>query len=488
MIRLQVRYLQQHAAVLRAIALFVAVALIGIGAWWFQDRWPTELKRLVGLEVAAEAHELAVADDGHEHGHDHGGHAHDHEHAGHDHEHAGHDEANSLELSPQARKNIGLETTAIELQPFVRRVTMPAIVIGRPGRTEVEVTAPLGGRITRVYPVGGEAVEPGQLLFDLRLTHEELVNAQSNFLRTAGELEVVAREIERLQSIQASGAIAGKTLLERQYEQQKLMAVFNAQRQSLLLHGLTEEQVDGILQTRTLLRDITVVTPEHPEHSHPEFGDHPFVVRDLTVKQGQYVDAGAPLCQLADYADLYLQGRGFEQDADELLRAAQQGWEIIATREDNNSNAEVIDGLKIAYVDNDVDPDSRALYFYIPLTNAIVLENRSPEGHRFVTWRYKPGQRMQVHVPVQRWENRIVLPIEAVAQDGIEHYVFQQNGDHFDRIAVHVEYQDRFSVVIANDGSLSPGDVVAIKAAQQLQMALKNKAGGGVDPHAGHNH
>jgi cobalt-zinc-cadmium efflux system membrane fusion protein len=43
-------------------------------------------------------------------------------------------------------------------------------------------------------------------------------------------------------------------------------------------------------------------------------------------------------------------------------------------------------------------------------------------------------------------------------------------------------------VVIANDGTLFPGDRVAMSAAQQLHLALKNKAGGGIDPHAGHNH
>jgi hypothetical protein len=43
-------------------------------------------------------------------------------------------------------------------------------------------------------------------------------------------------------------------------------------------------------------------------------------------------------------------------------------------------------------------------------------------------------------------------------------------------------------VVIANDGGLFPGDRIALSAAQQLQVAIKNKAGGGIDPHAGHNH
>jgi hypothetical protein len=42
--------------------------------------------------------------------------------------------------------------------------------------------------------------------------------------------------------------------------------------------------------------------------------------------------------------------------------------------------------------------------------------------------------------------------------------------------------------VIESDGTLFPGDVVAVSGAYQMQLALKNKAGGGVDPHAGHNH
>lgn len=95
---------------------------------------------------------------------------------------------------------------------------------------------------------------------------------------------------------------------------------------------------------------------------------------------------------------------------------------------------------------------------------------------------------MQIQLPVEEWKERIVLPATAVAQDGIEAFVFRANGDHFDREAVHVEYRDPRFVVIANDGTLFPGDRVAMKAAQQLQLAIKNKSGGGIDPHAGHNH
>jgi hypothetical protein len=55
-------------------------------------------------------------------------------------------------------------------------------------------------------------------------------------------------------------------------------------------------------------------------------------------------------------------------------------------------------------------------------------------------------------------------------------------------VAVHVEHRDGDSAVIANDGAVAVGDVLAGKGAYQMHLALKNKSGGGIDPHAGHNH
>jgi hypothetical protein len=70
----------------------------------------------------------------------------------------------------------------------------------------------------------------------------------------------------------------------------------------------------------------------------------------------------------------------------------------------------------------------------------------------------------------------------------VENYVFLSKGDHFDRQPVSIVYRDPEQVVIPNDGTLPPGTRVAMSAAQQLQLALKNTTGGGVDPHAGHTH
>ncbi len=166
-----------------------------------------------------------------------------------------HEEAAAVKLSPTAQENVGLKLAKVERRAFERTITVPAMVVERPGRSAMQVAAPLTGVVTRIWPLQGETVTPGQPLFDLRLTHEEVVEAQAEFLRTAEELDVVKREIARLEEVAKGGAIAGKTLLERQYEQQKLEGVFRAQRQRLLLHGLSSTQVDEIVAKRTLLGD-----------------------------------------------------------------------------------------------------------------------------------------------------------------------------------------------------------------------------------------
>jgi biotin carboxyl carrier protein len=421
-----------------------------------------------------------------------------------------HGKADSIALSPQARKNIGLTTGAVKLRDFDRKITVPAMVVERPGATSYSVSAPMTGVVTGVHVVRGEAVLSGKLLFTMRLTHEDLVQAQTEFLRSLGQLEVENRELARLNQV-ASGAVAGRVLLEREYERDKLSALMNAQREALRLHGLTEEQVEWIVAERKLLREVQVFAPHlHDDDSvhhdaepappprevapaggaveeAPHAHEQQFVVEELVVQPGQAIESGQKLAVLADYADLLIEGRAFEQEAEELVRMAEENRRVTAVPESTRSE-KPIEGLELIHVANQVDLDSRALHFYLALPNEVVRETTREDGRRFITWKYKPGQRMQLRVPVEAWKKGIVLPIDALAEEGAASYVFVQNGDRFDRRPVHVLERDQREVLLANDGSIFPGETVALNAAHQLQMALKTQVGGAPDPHAGHSH
>lgn len=438
------------------------------------------------------------------------------ENDGHDHSGHGHDEATSLELSAQARRNIGLTPNLlreVKLQTFRRAITVPAMIVERPGRTLLQVATPMTGVITHVHAVTGESVDSGTLLFQIRLTHEDLVQAQTEFLKTIGELEVERREIARLTGPVKSGAVAPIKLIEREYARDKLESLLQAQQEALRLHGLSDRQVQQIASERRLLRELQIAVPFPDRHSDdelkltrsavqravfqeaalqsppaPEPEKAPLVISDLKVHKGQAVAAGETLCVLSDMRQLYIEGLAFEQDMGLLEHAANKGWPISAIQPTNGREPVVIENLKVAYLDNRVNAETRALRFYVGLPNSIVRTTQSEDGQRFIGWKFKPGQRMQLRVPVEEWPERIVLPVDAVAKEGAEYFVFMENGGHFDRKTVHVEYRDQFNVVVANDGSLFEGDVVAFTGAHQMQMALKNKSGGAVDPHAGHNH
>jgi len=441
-----------------------AVAVLAAGAWATSGRW---------LPSKAVTDEHA--------GHDHAADAHSQE------ADAGHTETASIKLSANGLKNIGFRPANVELASFERKITLPAMIIEQPGRNQIHVTSPLTGVVADVFIVPGEAVEPGSAMFRLRPTHEEVVTAQRDYLLTAENLVVVDREIARLQAL-GEGVIAGKRVLEQQYEKQKLEAALLAAEQALLMHGLSAEQVAEIRKTRQLLASLTIRAPKH-EHEGGHCGaDHLFHVQKIAVSPGEQVSAGQELCVLADHCELMVEGRAFEDDAGLLRKTVKDGWDVSATLLGGSGASEKIDGLKLLYLADKIDPETRAIHFYLRLPNQIVLDQKSPTGHRYLEWQYKPGQRLELSVPVERWTERIVLPVEAIVDEGAEMYVYRQNGDLFDRVPVHVEYRDRKSVVVANDGSLFPGDLVAGNGAYQIHLALKNKSGGAVDPHAGHNH
>ncbi|NLS92876.1 MAG: HlyD family efflux transporter periplasmic adaptor subunit [Planctomycetaceae bacterium] len=457
---------QRRVSIAAAAALF----LLASAAWAGRPYW---LPLLGGMRTGAN-HELPAHPEGvHSHGEEPpavGG------------------DVSELALSEQGRKNIGLTLETVALGDFERTIAIPATLVERPGQTKIVVSAPMTGIVTGIYPIRGEAVEPGDPLFDLRLTHEDLVEKQSSLLRALEELDVVKREVARLEDVTATGAVAGKRLLEQEYEQNKIEASIRAERQALLLHGLSEEQIQKIVDERQLQHNLSIAAPELDKHAATQGHEDILQVTEVAVSVGEHVQTGTRLATLTDHCELYIEGKAFEQDADALNRAAGDGAEVTAVIEGNGSGDHAIGGLQLLHVENEVERESRALKFYVLLPNTLVRNELTADGHRFIGWRYKPGQRVEVRVPVERWERRIVLPVEAVIEEGPERYVYQEVQGKFRRRAVHVEYRDQRQTVIESDGTLFPGDKVAVKGAYQIHLAVKNKAGGGPDPHAGHHH
>ena len=458
------------------VSIVVLVGVIVAAASTY-DRWLPPIR-----EYVSSFRSVADSDDDHgsDEAHDHGsGEVSDH---GSDNTHA---DDESLYLSSEARQNIGLTTAVVSKSGYTRTVGVPAIVAERPGHSQIEITAPMTGLVNKIFIQEGLSKQPDDKLFQLRLTHEDVVASQRDYLKFLQERDVIQREINRLEKI-GSDVIPERRVIEQQYLHDKVEASIKALQQSLILHGLTEDQVNTIGTSRDVLKEISILAPEFEMNSMEMDARPVFHVQEISVNRGQSVVAGQKLGTLADHSLLFVKGQAFEEDAKGLVQAmnADKKLTVVAS----GKAGQVLE-LKLLFVADHVDQESRSLDFYMLLPNKRVDQSEAHAGaSSFLSWKYRPGQRMEVQLPTdQSWQDQIVLPAEAVAMDGPNAYVFEQHGDHFDRLEVRVLYRDKNEVVIEDSGKLV-GRTLATSGAYEMHLALKNQAGGGIDPHAGHSH
>lgn len=439
------------------------------------------------------------------------------DHAGHDdhtgHAHEDHGSEDSLKLTAMQRRNIGLKTTVVQPSRFQPEVVVPAVVAERPGRSQVEIAAHAAGIVADIYPLERHIVQQGMPLIQMQLVHEDIVGLQTDFLKTLSRKDIHNRELRRLRQI-GSDIVPGKRMIDKENEIAMVESELVSIRQSMKLHGIDENKIEQIERTRKLVDEEIVEVPSWPIDPDRlregiEFPEPVIHVRAINIRRGQTVQLGQQMMTLADFSLLYLKGEAFEDDARRLVDATANGQRIsVNTGDGNNDTLQ----LTLESLADTIDPETRTLAFYLLLPNELMRDTKerasggasvdtapllpisasgggAPRaGHDFIAWKYRPGQRMEVRIPRgDAMENKIVLPSDAVVIDGPNAFVFEQNGEHFDRVEVQVLQRDNDRVVLENDGSLI-GATVAIKGAYRMHLAIRNAAGGGIDPHAGHSH
>ena len=402
-------------------------------------------------------------------------------------------EARVLKLSEQARKNLGLIAKAARPQSYWRTIQVPGAVIDRPGFSDRGVTSPAVGVVTEIHAFPGETVNPGKRLFTLRLFSEYLQNTQSELFKAVRETQLIKEQRARLEGPAKSGAIPESRLIELDNQLRRQNAAIMAYRQDLLTRGLIPSQIDAVTEGN-FVSTIEVVAPPPSRAIKQTTGvqsassqlvdnqaESPtYEVQELKVDLGQQVQAGQLLSMLSNHHSLFIEGHAFKQEAPFLAKAAQSRWPIqVEFAEDAGGHWPALDQtLEIRHLANSIDAASRTFDFFIPLTN----QSRSydKDGQTFVVWRFRPGQRVRLHVPVEELTDVFVLPSAAIVRDGPEAYIFRQNGDLFNRVPVHVLHEDRLNVVLANDGGITPGLHFAQNAAASLNRVLKSQAASGM--------
>jgi hypothetical protein len=450
------------------LALVAAIGAFTIGATWTRELW------LPWFEVISDGKDSGET-------------------------HPAHGPNERIKLSKQARENLRLVVKPIEPQTFRRAIQLPGVVVERRGKGDQSIVAPVAGVVKMVHALPGDVIHLGEALMTLRINSEPLQMSQTELFKTAQEIKITGAQKSRLETVAKTGDVAQVRLLELQYQLDRLGAARKAYRADLALKGLLPNAIDQV-ENGNFIKEIVVRVPAVAEEiksksvnpSMKATSAEPLMeVEELKVFLGEQVQAGQLLGYLSNHQNLYIEGRGFREDTPLLEKTAAKGWPLQTTIQEEKAGSwpPLEKPLTILYLANNIDPMSQTFPFYVPLPNQYREYNH--DGKKYRIWRFRPGQRVQLGVPIQDFDNVFVFPVAAIVREGAEAYVFRQNGDMFERKPVHIVFEDSANVLVANDGSILPGNYIAQNAAEALGRALKaesEKGGGGGHDHHGHSH
>jgi len=398
----------------------------------------------------------------------------------HKHEHS----TDRIELSDSAQRNLGVEAASLAPRPYWRTITIPGVVVDRPGESERNVAARVAGIVAEIHARPGENVKPGAPLFELDLVSEVLQSAQVELAKTATDLALAVSERDRIAQLVKLGTTPAADLTRQQSQVDRLTNLGKSLRRQLQLFGLTSEQV-ARAEAGDVVTRATVMVPEAPA------GDALYEMKELRVRLGEQVQGGQALATLADHRRLFVEGWAFKSESKSLAVAADKQARVeIEFTDEAPGDWEPHPPLTVHHLAGSVDPVNRTFPFYLSLDNEARAIAR--DGKTYFAWRFRPGQRVRLRVPVERLEtpgaggkdaDPFVVPAAAVVREGPEAFVFVQAGDVFLRRAVRVLHEDQREAVLANDGSITRAELIVLNRAAALNRAIKAQAAEG-----GHGH
>ena len=415
---------------------------------------------------------------------------------------------NVLQLSKEARNSIGIDVETLTRTDYAKSIRIPGQVVEIPGVTRHEVTTKTSGEIAKIHVLEGDEVKPRAALFEIELTHQEAIQYQLEMLDALAKLEVVNAEIDRLTKLldSSEGAVPKTRLLKEQYERNHLRHTVSSRRQILGLLGLDHAEIQRMIDEHrhhqqhmddtqdhvhepTLITTVRLTAPKVVTLN----GEEPaaFIMQDLPIQLGQHVDVGDLLCNLVDLRHLHIKGDAFQRDLNVVRRAKRNEWPLSAVFPQRDGRDFVRKELPINYIASKVDHESRSAKFIVKLPNPRLVQP-DPEDDKDAPRQFLPGQRVELHVPMNDFKAAIVLPTDAVARDGLENYIFQASGNQFVRRTVGVLFRDENQVVLDEKAKVYVEKSIAMSGAYQLQLSLQNRSKGPVQhSHAGgapHSH
>lgn len=203
--------------------------------------------------------------------------------------------SDTLSLSAEQWKTIGIETAGVEMRE-VPEIIQANGKLDVPPQNLVTVSAVLGGFVKETSLLQGMRVKKGQVLVTLQ--HPDYIQLQQDYLETVSLLELATQELKRQEDLAKENINAQKTLQQARAEYARMKAREDGLAGKLQMIHLTGDHVkkEGIQQTVQILSPISGF------------------VTEVMVNAGMFVAQEKPMFRIVDTEHLHAELQVFEKD------------------------------------------------------------------------------------------------------------------------------------------------------------------------------
>ena len=378
-----------------------------------------------------------VSHDEHDHeAHEHeAGHVHDHDHE-HEHtadEHTGETHAGEIAFKKAQAEAVGLQIRKVTPGAFTNVIKASGRVLAAQGEESTIVATVPGVVVFGKLPfIEGTAVRKGQPILNLASSNLSEGNVA---IRTQSAYEKAKKEYERMQSL-----IGDKIVSAKDFEQARL----NYENAKTAWEAVKGKQTsDG----------VSVVAPQNG------------YLKNLLVKEGDYVSVGQPLATVTQNNRLMLRAEVSEKYYQSLpvIRSAN----FRTPYDDQTYQLSELHGRLLSYGKSS---DTNA--FYIPVT--FEFDNKGA---------IIPGSFVEIYLLTAPMENVISVPTSALIEEqGIYSVFVKEHEEAYRKVPVTLGADNGKEVQILS--GLKAGDEVVTEGAYQIKLASASNA---IPAHT-HNH
>ncbi|MGB1004307.1 MAG: efflux RND transporter periplasmic adaptor subunit [Salibacteraceae bacterium] len=307
-------------------------------------------------------------------------HVHDQDHE-HSHEHE--EGKERVRFSKSQFATMGMEVGKLELKTISGYVESNG-KLEVPPNNEALVSSVIGGNITSIKVIEGDAVNKGQVL--ATISHPDLIKLQTAYVTKWNNREYLKSDYQRQEKLYKEKVGSGKEYQKIKSEFQSVNGeVLGLEAQLRLLH---------LSSTKILGGNIT----EHVQIKSPING----FVRKVEVKMGQYVDPQKELFDIVNIDHVHADFMVYEKD----IAKVKEGQSILFTVE-GNEDQEI--SAEIYSVGKNFEEDPKAVHLHAEIENkkGVLL----------------PGMYIQGRILVEN-NKTLALPESGVVKEGNQFYVF----------------------------------------------------------------